>query len=54
MNYKYRVYNGQTGHEYAEVDSHATGRALMMAPTVTHGVNYDDLTIDVLVPEATA
>lgn len=54
MNYKYRVYNGTTGHEYGDVDSHATGRALMMALTVTHGVAYEDLTTDVLVPEVTA
>ena len=54
MNYKYRVYNALTGHEYGDVDSHATGRALMMALTVTHGIVYEDLTIDVLVPEVSA
>lgn len=54
MNYKYRVYNSLTGHEYGDVDSHATGMALMMALTVTNDVAYQDLTIDVLVPEVSA
>lgn len=54
MNYKYRVYNSLTGHEYGDVDSHATGMALMMALTVTHSIVYDELVMDVLVSEVSA
>ena len=50
MSHQYRVRNSVTGHEYADVDSHATARSLMLALTVTHGVAYEDLTVDGLVP----
>jgi hypothetical protein len=50
MNYKYRVYNTLTGHEYGDVDTYGTALALCEAIDAGFGV----VTIDVLIPERTA
>lgn len=50
MNYKYRVYNSLTGHEYGDIDTYGTALALREAIDSGDGV----VTIDVLVPERTA
>lgn len=49
MNYKYRVYNSLTGHEYGDVDSSYTADCLARALSEYQGIDYRTITIDVLV-----
>ncbi|MBT1542449.1 hypothetical protein KK103_11805 [Curtobacterium flaccumfaciens pv. flaccumfaciens] len=54
MNYKYRVYNALTGHEYDDVDSAKLAEALQVVVEWLNIAPMSETTIDVLVSEVTA
>ncbi|MDK8171716.1 hypothetical protein QP735_04155 [Curtobacterium citreum] len=52
MNYRYRVYNPKTGHQYADVDNVSTAVSLVYALQEYQNLDADEITVDVLVSEA--
>lgn len=54
MNYKYRVYNTLTGHEYGDVDSAKLAESLQVVIDWLGIAPLAETTIDVLVAETSA